>query len=191
MELKPEYKTWAKRLRASIPGGTVSVARHYDEAETTALDIFTSDTAPGMVAATIGVMEVDLSRNSESQLFTEILMDSRSRNTHIANIVANIGFYVVKDGWPPFPGTVFENMIEMYSPDLKVKHIMFVPPFQWESRMAKVDLGPKTIHPILAVPITDGENQFVKENGSDALEDLWEQTNCDVLDWSREGVAQQ
>jgi hypothetical protein len=189
MDLKPEYKLWAKRLHASIPGGTFEVTRHADESESTFLDVFSSRTSPGVVVATIGVMEVNLSSHACSPLFSEIIMDSRDYNMHVANLAATLGFYVVKDGWCPSPGTVFENMIEMYLPELTVKHIMFVPPFQWKSGMSEVDLGSKTIYPVLGVPISDREYQFVEEHGSESLEDLWEEANCDVLDWFREGIV--
>ena len=80
-------------------------------------------------------------------------------------------------------------MVSMYAPDLDVKHVLFVPPFQWGEGMSRVTLGDRTIYPLLAVPITDGELQFVKDCGADALTSLWERRHTDVLDWSREGVA--
>ena len=80
-------------------------------------------------------------------------------------------------------------MVSMYAPELEAKHILFVPPFQWAEGMSRVTLGDHTIYPLLAVPITEGELQFVKDCGVDALTSLWERRHTDVLDWSREGVT--
>ncbi|MBW4422651.1 MAG: suppressor of fused domain protein [Myxacorys californica WJT36-NPBG1] len=77
----------------------------------------------------------------------------------------------------------------MYEPGLRVKHVVFVPPFQWEQGMTHVTLADRTIYLLLAVPITDGELQLVQKQGVDELQDRWEQLSTDVLDWSREGVA--
>jgi hypothetical protein len=77
----------------------------------------------------------------------------------------------------------------MYSPDLEVKHIMFVSPFQWEEGMTKINLSTKTIYPLLAVPITQREYEFIKNNSAEALEELWVSKNTDVLNWQRSNAT--
>jgi hypothetical protein len=180
---------WANYLRAKVPGDTVRVCRHYDADEKNAIDIFTSENADGVVAATIGVMDQNQARPGKPPLATEILLDGRGRPQRIANIAATIGFYIVKDGWRVAPGVTFADMVSMYEPGLRVKHVLFVPPFQWDDGMTRVGLGDRTLCPLLAVPITDGELRLVEERGADELTERWEQLSTDVLDWSREGVA--
>jgi hypothetical protein len=180
---------WAKYLRHKVPGDAVHVSRHYDEGERNAIAIFTSENAEGIVAATVGVMDYDQARPGKPPLATEILLDGRGRPKTIANIAATIAFYIIKDGWRVAPGVTFADMVSMYEPDLRVKHVVFVPPFQWEEGMTRVALADRTIYPLLAVPITEGELRLVQELGADELQERWERTSTDVLDWSREGVA--
>ena len=180
---------WAKYLREKVPGDAVHVARHYDDGERNAIAIFTSENADGVGAATVGVMDCDQARPGKPPLATEILLDGRGRPAHIANIAATIGFYIIKDGWRVAPGVTFSDMVSMYEPALCVKHVVFVPPFQWKHGLSRVTLGDRTIYPLLAVPITDAELRLIQEQGADVLQERWEQLSTDVLDWSREGVA--
>jgi hypothetical protein len=180
---------WAKYLRAKVPGDAVHVERRYDADETNAIAVFTSANAHGTVAATIGVMDENQASAGQPPIATEILLDRRGAAGKIANIAATIGFYILKNGWRVAPGVTFAGMFSMYEPDLRVQHVVFVPPFQWEEGMTRVALGDRTIHPLLAVPITDGELRLVEAHGVDELQERWEHALTDVLDWSREGVA--
>ena len=180
---------WAKYLRLKVPGDPVKVFSHYDEGEKNVIHIFTSENAEGIVAATVGVMDYDQARPGKPPLATEILLDARGRPCEVANVVATIAFCIMKDGWKVAPGITFPDVVAMYAPDLQVKHILFVPPFQWEDGMTRVTLSDRTIFPLLAVPITDGELRLVERQGEDELTERWERLSTDVLDWSREGVA--
>jgi hypothetical protein len=55
--------------------------------------------------------------------------------------------------------------------------------------MSRVTLSDRTIFPLLAVPITEGEIRLVEQRGADELTNRWEGLSTDVIDWSREGVA--
>jgi len=105
-------------------------------------------------------------------------------------VAATIGFYIVKDGWRVAPGVTFADMVGMYAPELAAKHVVFVPPFQWDDgRLTKVALADRTVYPLLAVPITDGELRLVRDYGVDELQDRWERQSTDALDWGRAGIA--
>ncbi|NTW29505.1 MAG: suppressor of fused domain protein, partial [Coriobacteriia bacterium] len=81
---------------------------------------------------------------------------------------------------------VFEDMISICEPGLAVKHVLFTPPFQWpDNVLTRVDLGDRTIYPLLAVPITDSERDFVYAHGANELESCWENWDTDVLEWNR------
>lgn len=183
-----DWKDWARHLREMIPGDT-AVRRHYDEAEEHHLDIFTSSNHEGTVAATIGLMEIDQSRNPDVQVYSEVLMDVREQNEFITNILSTIGFYIMKDGWKVAPGVVFEEMVAMYIPECEVRHVLFLPPFEWDDGMTKVPLSSKTVYPLLAIPITNSEMELARRAGSEALEDCWIAAGCDVLQWDRKGAA--
>ncbi|HZN67397.1 MAG TPA: suppressor of fused domain protein [Tepidisphaeraceae bacterium] len=135
------------------------------------------------------MMEYDQGRQPGPPLRTEILLDARKRACDVANVAATIAFFIMKDGWEVAPGVTFARIVEMYAPDLRVKHILFVAPFQWDRGMTRVELGDRTIYPLLAVPITEGELGLVKAHGSLELERGWERSSTDVLDWSRNGLA--
>ena len=180
---------WVNHLRAKVPGDSIRVHRHYDEGERNAIAIFTSENAEGVVAATVGVMDYDQRRREGPPLATEILVDARGRPCDVALVAGTIALYIMKDGWKVAPGVTFADIVTMYAPNLRVKHILFIPPFQWEEGMSRVALTDRTIYPLLAVPITDGELRIVEALGEDELQGRWERSSTDILDWSREGVA--
>jgi len=169
--------------------GQAAVNRYYDEDESHHLDIFTSANEEGIVAATIGLMDYDRSRRPGVPVYIEILLDKRGHAGPLANIASTMGFFIMKDGWKPAPGVVFETMVEMYLPQSALKHVVFVPPFQWREGMSRVTLGEKVIHPLLAVPISEAESALIADKGMEALEAKWLRQKCDVLDWGRSGAA--
>ena len=185
----PAHKEWARFLKSQIPG-TVQVCKHRNDDDPSKwIDIFTSENSEGVVAATIGVMDFDQSRHGRTPVHTEILVDCRGHFPEVPNIAATIGQYLIKDGWKAAPGVTFAEMVSMYLPDLEVKHVLFVPPFQWENGMTEVELSDRTVYPLLAVPITDWELELVKDCGADALESKWLERSTDVLDWERKGFV--
>lgn len=188
-EPKPEHKAWAKYLIGTLPDHNINVFCYYDDTKERKIDILTGRNKDGVVAATIGVMELDQGNNVGVEVHTEILMDCRGENEYIGNVISTIAFFMIKDRWKAAPGVVFETMIEMYAPDLEVKHALFVPPIQWGEGMGEVVLGSKTIYPLLAVPITDNENEFLLKEGASALEELWTEKNVDVFDWRRHSAV--
>jgi hypothetical protein len=187
--LAPEHREWAQHMRDSTPDGQVALILHTDEAEEQTIAIFSSRNVDGVVSATVGLMDYDVGDEPDEPVFVEVIVDARGDAAWVAEIVATIAFHVMKDGWKPAPGVIFERAIEMYSPELQVKHVMFVPPIQWEDDMSEVELGGKIVQPLLAVPITESEAVFVRAHGSEALEDLWARVEIDVFDWSRSGVV--
>jgi hypothetical protein len=187
-ELAPEHRQWAQHMRDSTPPGQVAVSLHTDARDEQTIGVFSSRNEDGVVAATVGLMDYDVGEPDEPR-FVELIVDARGDAAWVAEIVATLAFHVMKDGWKPAPGVIFERAVEMYSPELQVKHVMFVPPIQWEDEMGAVELDAKTIHPLLAVPITESEAAFVRAHGSEALEDIWARAEVDVFDWSRSGVV--
>lgn len=167
--------------------GNVEVTRHHDESDTNHLDILTGVNNEGVVAATIGIMDFDQSRNPDQPINAEILMDVRGESLFISNILATIGFYVIKNGWKIAPGVIFEEMLGIYLPQSPTQHVIFLPPFQWKIGMTKVELSSKIVYPLLAIPITNAERDLVYQQGVQALEEHWTTTNCDVLNWNRKG----
>lgn len=185
--MKPtaDHKGWAKYLQLIIPEVPIKVVRYLDDSEDHEIPIFCADQESGKTCATIGLMDIDQSNNG-SGLYTEILLDCKGDHDYIGNVLSTVAFFCIKDGWRIRPGIVFEKMIEMYAPELEVKHLMFTAAFQWAPEVInRVELETKVIYPLIAVPITESENQFIRSHGDEALEDLWEQQSIDVLNWNR------
>ena len=188
MSVPVNHKKWAQHLRTLV-GGECAVHNFYDESEENSVHIFRSINDDGIVAATVGLMEIDQSKNKDIQVFVEILMDQRGHDQTIESVLSTIAFYILKDGWRIAPGVVFEQMLEMYFPNHPIPHVMFIPPFQWETEMTSVQLETKRIYPLLAVPISEAERQFAAKNEDGALESLWMSTDTDVLNWSRQSAV--
>jgi hypothetical protein len=169
-------------------GGIGKVRVYWDEPGTHSIAVFEGSLGDAHVAASIGLMDVELPSPSGRPVHTEILMERAGSSESIGNIVATLAFYVLKDGWKPAPGVVFEQMVAMFEPATSLPHVMFVPIFRWND-FARVDLDGKLIYPLLAVPISERESAYIDTHGGQALEDLWERHGTDVNDWSRASAA--
>lgn len=165
-------------------GGKCQVTAYGDDPKQHKVHIFTSRSEDGVVAATVGLMDIALRFSSGVELRSEIIMDQRGHDSRLANILATIAFYVMKDGWKIAPGIVFEEMVRMYIPETKLPHVVFVGPWRFDD-LGRVTLSDKTIFPLVAVPISEAEAELARANAGRDLEALWQRESIDVLDWAR------
>jgi hypothetical protein len=168
-------------------GGNCSVHSYLDDSGRNKTHIFTSITSEGIVAATVGISDIDQSGARRLGQYTEIIMDKRDADDRVANVLSTIAFYMLKDGWRVRPGVVFESMVSMYFPDTKLPHVIFIAPFQWPG-MGNVPLSQKTVYPLVAIPISEAESRLAASNAGEHLERLWEERSVDVLDWNRSSL---
>lgn len=176
-------------LRDTMPSQQVRITHHCDEDEQHSINIFSSHYQDRTIAATLGLMDLDQSQDTNWQLFIELIMDARGEINCAAELLSTIALHIMQQGLKITPGMVFEELLEFFLPGLAVKHILFTDPFQWEQELSKVILGDKTLYPLLAVPITDEENQYLDLHGLDALEDRWKATDADLLNWERHSAV--
>jgi len=155
-----------------------------DDARTTRIPIFTSESTDGVVAATIGIMDMNQSKKPLLELRAELMVRSRSNDPVVCNVLSTLAFYLLKDKWQANPGTIFENMVSMYLPETDLPHIFFTAPFEWEE-WGKVTLSDRVIHPLLAIPVSNAEADLVTKNSGQDLEALWNSCRTDVFNWSR------
>ena len=181
------HKNWANHLR-NLVGGECFIYNYYDDQKEYSIPIFSSTDSDGILVATVGLMEIDQSKNSRVQVPTEIIMDRKGKDERIANVLSTIAFYIMKDGWKVAPGVIFEDIMKMYYPETKLPHIYFTAPFQWDT-MSKVELTGKTIYPLVAIPVTEDEANIVSKHGDQDLEDMWVRHEVNVLNWDRENDA--
>ncbi len=182
--MSPEHKQWAVYLRQRTPG-EMKIERFFDGPELHHIDVMTCESEEGVIVGTVGLMEVELSDDASQSVRCELLMDAKGKNTAMPTVVATAALAVLGEGRKVAPGVVYEDMVSMYVPDLEVKHLWFIAPFQWGEDMVRVELEGRTLLPLLGVPITESEFDFVKENGPIALEKLMAEKEVDVFDWRR------
>jgi len=182
-----EHKSWASLLREKVPSDA-RVHTYWDEGEHHSIAVFSGRIDQDYFASTIGLMDVEQRKHGGESICTEILIERRGTDQWLGNLASSVAFFVIKDGWKIAPGVIFERMLEIYDPGATLPHLMFVPIFQW-SDMSRVSVGFRTIFPLLAVPISEGESRLVAKRGSQALEQRWEALDTDIFDWSRESVA--
>lgn len=75
----------------------------------------------------------------------------------------------------------------MYYPDSEMEHVLFTSPFLWE-KLISLDFIDKKVTWLLAVPISTKELLFAEREGTEALEDLFEEKDIDIFDISRNSV---
>ncbi|MCS4533828.1 suppressor of fused domain protein [Neisseria montereyensis] len=178
-----------------ILGINPNFRRYWDEDEKNYLDILNvEDPMDASVNfwGTIGVSHfpnpIELKDGGTKNISVEILMSGLKIYDNIPNILATCGFYITKNKWEVQPGSVFMRMVDMYYSQLEMSHIMFVSPFLWEDKLQPLKLDSKTVHWLLAIPISQSELDYRNNNGLDALESLLEEKNADIFDLNRKSV---
>jgi hypothetical protein len=70
----------------------------------------------------------------------------------------------------------------------ELKHIYFTSPYLWEDKLEDFKVQNKKIYFLLAIPLSGPELEFIKQNGADALEALFEQNETDIFDVYRKSI---
>jgi hypothetical protein len=146
-----------------------------------------------MFYSSIGISDhpnlIEMKRGEKDNISIELLITGYKDFDKVPNILSTCGFYIIKDKWTCQPYDVFKNIVELHYPQKEVKHIMFLPPFLWEDKLASLELVNKTVHFLLCVPITEAELAFKIQNGTAALEELFEKQEINIFDLDRKSVA--
>lgn len=184
----PDHKVIASRVAAAF-GGDRSIAAYGDATGTSTLDVLSAAGRPeqGLTSfCTIGLSDTPVPGHVDPPLGVEII--GVSNVDAFATVVATAGFLVVHGGWRAEPGTVFPGVVSEHVEDVTTPHLILVAPFLWEG-LGSLVLSGKTVAWLMVVPITDSERAYRDQHGADALEDLFENTDPDIIDLWRSSVV--
>jgi hypothetical protein len=188
--ISEENKEIAVKL-ASVLGGKPSVNRYWDEAEKSFVDLVACVDQPcdGVTSfGTIGLSDHPLVQDGkEFSVRLELVGASASLYTDFPNILTTAALYIINEKWFCCPGAVLQNAVDMYDNSLYMKHLMFVSPFLWDE-LKTTQYESKAVTWLLAVPISENERQYAENNGTDALEELFEKHQIDIYNLSRKSV---
>lgn len=65
---------------------------------------------------------------------------------------------------------------------------MFVSPFLWSDQLETLEFDDKKVTWLQAIPISEAEYAYVDKNGAEALEDILEEAEVDILDLERKST---
>ncbi|MDR6489240.1 hypothetical protein J2799_003779 [Chryseobacterium vietnamense] len=189
-----ENKNLAKYI-TNIVGINKIIDCHYDKEKKNFIDIFTCDDPlyPGIkICGTIGLSDypnkIEMNDNSFKDIPIELLIGGYREFRMLPNILSTAGFYIANNGWECQPGSVFMRIVEMYFETSEMKHIMFISPFLWNDKLKPLKLETKTVHWLLCIPISDEELEYKMENGTSALEDIFQEKDIDIFDINRKSA---
>ena len=186
-----EGKTIARTALAAF-GGKPSVAKYWDNEKNNSIDILQCSNSPqaGIVAySTIGLSNYNIGFVvNDVNLRIELVGACDSRFDFFSNILATCAFNIINSNYACFPGTMFTNVISMYDSEMLLKHILFVTPFLWDAKLKTLNLVDKKVAWLLAVPISNEEYNYARQEGTDNLETMLEEKQVDIFDLHRSSI---
>ncbi len=178
------------RKEAAFLGGKPAFTEFFNEDETKSLDILKCKDTPqeGVNSyGTVGLNYTDIRLTSGGKkLRVELLSAIDRKIEEYENIIATAAFCIM-DTKRCFPGYVVPNVIREYIPDCEMRHLLLTYPFLWEDTES-MEFDDRIVAWLQAVPISDNEFEYLKQAGLDALEDLFEEKDVDVLNIYRKSV---
>ena len=190
--ISADDKKIAKTLATAF-GVKPTVKAYWDEAERVSIDILR---CPSPVVSnivdygTIGLSNHPIyNQGKEFKVRLELVSTAKQEFDYIPNLLSTAAFIIIKNKWFCHPGAVLMSMIDMYDRDVEVKHLYFTSPSLWDDNLETQDLETKTVTWLQAIPITEQERHYIIENGDEALENVFEQSQIDVSDLNRKSAV--
>ncbi|WP_166243393.1 suppressor of fused domain protein [Paenibacillus turpanensis] len=191
MQITEQMKEIAKHL-AELHGSRPKISRFHDDHKKSMIDIVVMDHHPSeheTTFATVGLHNYDIGYSLEDKsLRVEFIGACIDEYEWFGNLLSTCAFNIINSGYSCSPGAIYPNIVAMYDSGLTMKHVMFVSPFLWEDRLSPFDFEDKYVSWLQAVPISEAEYNYAEQHGSDALEDLFEWSEVDLLDLKRDSV---
>ena len=175
-----------------VIGLTPKVYSFFDEKNISKIDMYTGVDRPDFgitTYSTIGLSNypIGLATKNGKELRVEFISLSNSENVDFPNILASCAFHIINDSYSCRPGTVYPDVISTYCADTEMKHIFFTSPYVWDE-LTNLETEDRLIAWLFAIPISENEFLYQKEHGSNALDELLEEQDVDVLNLHRKSV---
>ncbi|MGH3940922.1 MAG: suppressor of fused domain protein [Pseudonocardiaceae bacterium] len=107
------------------------------------------------------------------------------------DVIFDAAFLYVEHGEEFYPGAVLPDLIGRRGLSETMKHFFLITPFLWDGKLKSIKgIGDRETRYLLAVPISDAEMALAGTEGSEALDDLFEQEQIDIFDWNRPSITQ-
>ena len=181
-------KAAARKVR-EVFGGTAKIFRHYDVPEEHFIDILSCDdpAAPLTSYSTLGLHEYP-NLIDEDDIRVELCGTAPTAMPDFANVLGTCAFNVIKDQWRAFPAIAYPDVVKMYYPEAKMRHICFAEPFAWEDLHTVHLPGDLIVHWLMVIPISESEYVYMHEQGWSELENLFVEKEIDYWDLNRTPV---
>ena len=140
--------------------------------------------------ATIGLSDYSMYQdNREFPTRLEIIGIGNTDVRWLPSALSTAAFYIMKEKWLCHPGTTLVDVLNNYAVDSDLKHLYFTAPFLWETDLKTIKLATKQVGWLLAIPITNSEYEYRKQNGDDKFEELMEANDVNAFDLTRKSVV--
>ena len=139
--------------------------------------------------SSIGLSDYTMYKNGEEYpVRLEIVGVANSSCKYLPNIIADLSFSLMKRGLLYYPGLVFCDLISNYDKLSKFKHVFFTDPFIWEELDPQY-IGSKKVAWLLVFPITNDEDEYIRQNGADEFEKILEDRQINACDIERSTIG--
>ena len=186
-----EKKLIAQKI-LQIVGGKPKVVEYKDEEKKSNIDIFIGVDTPfkGMnTYSTIGLSDYSIDLLVEDkELRVEFIGSCESEYREYANILSSCAFNIINTQFSCSPGTVYPDVVSEYYKETTMKHILFTAPFLWED-IETLEMSDYYVTWLMMVPISNKEFDFLKMNGAEELEILFEKNDINLFDLNRKSVV--
>lgn len=180
-----------KLLHQTI-GMTPKVMKYCSDDNKADIDIYIGIDRPDVditTYSTIGLSDfpVGLSTKDGKPIRVEFISVCKSESAFFGNILASCAFNIINENYTCKPGIVYPNVVNSYYKGSEMKHIYFTTPFDWPE-LQRLDENNMTIVWLFAIPISDGEFNYLHEHGFEKFEDLLETHDVQYYDLNRKSI---
>lgn len=191
MDIPAEHQTIATHL-AAVFSGLPQVVTFSDESGKNNVGVLRTKNSPVNGAdsySTIGLSDLAQEIDGvDEPIRVELVGACHSSVEKFDNLLSTAAFCVMNHGWPCYPGAIFADLVTLYSLSETLEHLFLIEPYLWDG-LDDLDIAGREVVWLMAIPISEAEAAFAEENGSDALEDLFEKNEIDVFNLNRPSVV--